>query len=375
MDPIAPAPVQLVMDYRTQKIADLPLFNGDKTDAIAPEDFIRKTDAAKDAMRWDDATTAVHFKSCMRGNALNWLKSLEFTGFNTASWEILKAQFNSEFVQAFKEVSTLTAISHLTLKPDEHPRDYYSRVCQIFADIKKARPAFVANIPAGAAAHNVQISEQINSAMDHDMMHIVKCVFISGLPTEMREKVVDKRPLSALDAKKFATEYFEMQATRKASSKVSNIEAVTEDDWTEDKIDAIKDEEIREAILAIQQRRQGFFKSSGNQNFRGNNSHSNRSFQPNRNSQNRQHQTPNYARQNQTKHCQYCQMNNHNQEECFKRIKKGHALNDTNGKPMTTPGTHEFNFWKNELKAKGKTVMIIDDNSARSASNKSVTLN
>ena len=42
---------------------------------------------------------------------------------------------------------------------------------------------------------------------------------------------------------------------------------------------------------------------------------------------------------------------------------------------MNTPGTHEFNLWKNELKAKGKTVMVIDDNSYAPASAKSVTLN
>jgi len=38
-------------------------------------------------------------------------------------------------------------------------------------------------------------------------------------------------------------------------------------------------------------------------------------------------------------------------------------MKDFNGKPMNTPGTREFETWKNELKAKGKTVMIIDSNS------------
>ena len=34
-------------------------------------------------------------------------------------------------------------------------------------------------------------------------------------------------------------------------------------------------------------------------------------------------------------------------------------MKDFNGKPMNTPGTREFETWKSELKAKGKSVMII----------------
>jgi hypothetical protein len=86
----AAGPVNLVMDYRTQKIADLPLFHGDKTDSIRPEDFIRKTEAARDAMRWDEATTCVHFKACLRGNTLEWLKGLEFQSVNVNDWTTLK---------------------------------------------------------------------------------------------------------------------------------------------------------------------------------------------------------------------------------------------------------------------------------------------
>lgn len=62
MDPKAAsaAPVLLVMDYRTQKIADLPLLN-----VISADHFIRNTYTAREAMRWDNATTAVHFKACL----------------------------------------------------------------------------------------------------------------------------------------------------------------------------------------------------------------------------------------------------------------------------------------------------------------------
>ena len=45
-------------------------------------------------------------------------------------------------------------------------------------------------------------------------------------------------------------------------------------------------------------------------------------------------------------------------------------MKDFNGKPMNMPGTREFETWKNELKAKGKTVMIIDGNSENISSTK-----
>jgi hypothetical protein len=45
------------------------------------------------------------------------------------------------------------------------------------------------------------------------------------------------------------------------------------------------------------------------------------------------------------------------------------------GRQMKTPGTHEFNLWKNELKAKGKAVHQVDDNSYESANARSAHLN
>ena len=377
MDPVAAAaPVQFVMDYRTQKIADLPIFNGDKTDTISAEDFVRKTTAAKDAMRWDNATTAVHFKACLRGKALEWLKSKEFRGINTNDWEAsLKPLFTKEFVKAFKEVSTLTAISQLTLKSDENPREFDARICSIFADIKKARPAYVANIPDDKEERTDEyITNQINAAMDHDMMHIIKCVFISGLPTELREKVVEKKPTTIDEAKDVAQDLFEMQTSRKTSAPKIHSVYEEKEEWTDDKIEAIKDDEIKEAILAIQRKRQGYFKNSGNSNYKGQNrgnQRGNRSFQPER----QNNQSQGNGRSNEAKFCLYCNKDNHNQEYCWTRKSRNAPLNDKTGKPMNTPGTHEFNLWKNELKAKGKTVMVIDDNSYAPASAKSVTLN
>jgi len=377
MDPVAPAaaPVQLVMDYRTQKIADLPLFNGDKTDAIKPEDFVRKTDAAKDAMRWDDATTAVHFKACFRGTALTWLKTQEFKAINTNSWEVLKPIFSEQFVTPFKEVATLTALANLALKPDEHPRDFDARICQIFIDIKKARPQFVANIPVNPAERTVEfINNQINAALDHDMMHIIKCIFISGLPTEMREKVIDRKPANLQDANRCANEIYENMKTR--GSKQTKIEAVN-DFVTNDQIpqEYKDDEEIKQAIMAIQRKREGYFKNQ-NQN-RGTNYNSNyngnRSYGQNTASQSQNNQ--NNRNNGNQKYCIYCKKPGHIQETCYIRKNKFHALVDKNGRPMKTPGTPEFNLWKSELIAKGKKVMIIEDNSSEPSSIQTLHLN
>ena len=75
------------------------------------------------------------------------------------------------------------------------------------------------------------------------------------------------------------------------------------------------------------------------------------------------------------KYCLYCKRSGHNQETCYTRKNKFHALVDKNGRPMRTPGTPEFNHWKNELMAKGKKVMIIEDDSSEPSSIKTVTLN
>jgi hypothetical protein len=125
-------------------------------------------------------------------------------------------------------------------------------------------------------------------------------------------------------------------------------------------------EELQEAILEIKKKRQGYFQN------RNNSSNSNRSYQPNRSYQNGSTQN---GSQNQSRFCLYCKKNGHMQEKCFERKRKNHAHVGKDGRPMRTPGTPEFNFWKNELAEKGKKVMIINDNSNESASARSVTLN
>lgn len=348
-----PAAPQVVIDYRTQKIADLPLFNGDKTDAISADDFVRKTDAAKAAMRWDDATTATHFKACLRGNALAWLKTAEFDDVNTESWDILKPLFVHHWVKTFKEVSTLTSIASLVQQKDEHPREFNSRITQLFIDIKKSRPVLNMNLPAVITPETVEAA--VKAAMDHDMRHIIKCVFISGLLPEIRDKVYERDPATLPDAKQMADKQFEMMQTR-ASSKIHSIKPdfPTYEEFAED-------EEIKEAILAVQRRRQGN-QASGNY-WRSNNSN-NASRQQNQN-------------RGGNKFCFYCKRNNHIQEHCYIRINKGDPFVNKDGKQMKTPGTREFNLWKNELRAKGKTVNSVEDNSyeASYANAKSASLN
>jgi len=372
MDPAAAAPVQLVMDYRTQKIADLPLFNGDKSDALSAEDFVRKTDAAREAMRWDDSTTAVHFKSCLRGTALAWIKSMEFKSVNTNSWISLKPVFSKKYVTPFEESYFLAAISNLKQNKGEHPRDFDSRVCNIFIDVKKARPEFVANVPANIAERtDAVLAAAFQSCLNHDLMHIVKTFFISGLDPEIRQKVIDKKPTTYEDANDFANEIFESMNSNKTNAKISKINAVQVDvEDQDDQNDGITKEEMQEAVLEIRKKRQGFFQ--GNQN-RGNNSNANKAYQPQRSNQNAPKQ--NYGQKNQQKYCLYCKMDNHMQETCFVRKRRSHALNDKNGQPMRTPGTHEFNLWKSELAAKGKKVMIISDNSNDSSSHRTADLN
>jgi len=363
---MAAAP-QIVIDYRTQKIADLPLFNGDKTDAISAEDFVRKTDAAKEAMRWNDATTATHFKSCLRANALDWLKMIEFDDVNTESWLIIKPLFIKAWVTAFKEVSTLTSLANLVQGKDEHPREFISRITKLFIDIKKARPVLDMVLPAASTPEQVQ--QHVKVAMDHDMKHIIKCIFVSGLIPEIRDKIWEKDPQNLPDAKEMADKHFEMMQTR-ASPKL--VHAVADEDYSFDKLDdhsqSLEDQEIKEAILAIQRRRQG--NNQGYNQGSGNNWRStNNSF----NNRNRQ-QNVNRGSQNQ-KFCQYCKKTNHIQEKCYKRLNKGDPFVNKEGRQMNTPGTHEFNLWKKELQAKGKAVNLVENNSYKAANPHTADLN
>jgi hypothetical protein len=375
MDPAAaPAPpVQLVMDYRTQKIADLPLFNGDESDAMKPDDFIRKTEAAKDAMRWDDATTTVHFKACLRGIALTWLKALEFKSVNVNDWNTLKQEFINEFVTPFQESNVLANLTNLVRKPKENPRDYDARICQVFIDIKKNRPAFVRDIPANPAERTVEsILAGYQAAMDHDMHYIIKCFFISGIGDDLQKDLLARKPVTLRDANKVAQELFEQQKSSSQPSKSTKVAAV-EDNMSNDEFcqQNRDDPEVAEALMAIQRRRNGFVKNqhqnrgsyiSGprSNNYQGN------SYQSN----NQQTRNTSNGNNGSRRFCLYCKKDTHNQEYCYTRKNKGHCLVNKDGKFMDTPGTREFDIWKKELQAKGKRVMIIDDTQSEPSSNK-----
>jgi len=366
MDPAAAAPagpVNLVMDYRTQKIADLPLFHGDKTDSIRPEDFIRKTEAARDAMRWDEATTCVHFKACLRGNTLEWLKGLEFQSVNVNDWTTLKKEFGDAFVTPFQESHVLTALSSMTLKTGEHPREYDSRICRIFIDIKKNRPAFINAIPVDRNERTDEVIQQgYDKAMDHCMQHIMKCFYISGLPSDIKNQLVQRKPANYRETSKMTMEIFELQNSSSSASsnvtKPTKIAAVEDDISSEEFFQQNRDDpEVAEALMAIQRRRNGFskpqYQNRGNYNNGPRTNHSQSNQQQTRNTSNGSNGSARF--------CLYCKKDTHNQEYCYARKNKGHCLVDKDGKQMRNPGTREFDIWKKELQAKGKRVMIIDD--------------
>ena len=366
-DPVAPAPQQFVMDYRTTKIADLPLFNGDQTDAITAEDFIRKVIAAKDAMRWDNATTAVHFKACLRGK--------EFYGIDTNDFDnILKDLFCGKYVKQFKVINTLTNIQNLKLKVEEHPRDFESRVCTIFADIEKAKPELVVVLPPVADRDDAYCQRLMAQSSRNTLLHVMKCVYISGLTPEYIDKIVDKKPETITAASELAAEMFEVKANKKTEAKINAVEneQIQNDEtrkWTDEQIEALQDPDLKEAMMAVQRKRQGYFANARGQNqqqTRSNYGNQNQAYQPNRNNENRNNDRSNgYSAK-----CWYCKGSGHHQIKCRDRLSRNAPMKDFNGKPMNTPGTREFETWKNELKAKGKTVMIIDSNSENISSTK-----
>jgi hypothetical protein len=376
MDPAAApaAPVQLVMDYRTQKIADLPLFHGDSTDTIKPEDFIRKTEAAKEAMRWDDATTTVHFKACLRGNGLDWLKALEFKSINVNDWAIIKQNFKDHFVTPFQEQHVLTALSSMVLKSGEHPREFDSRICGIFIDIKKNRPAFVNAIPADRNLRTDELIQQgYEKAMDHCMHHIIKCFYISGLPKELQNEVIKRKPADFLETTKTTMEIYELLNSPSTSSKPTKVAAVEENVSSEEFFAQNKDDpEVAEALMAIQRRRNGFVRNI-NQN-RGN-SYNNGSRTNNHQGYQQQNRNNSTGNNGSRRFCLYCKKDNHNQESCYTRKNKSHCLVDKDGNLLNKPGTREFDIWKKELQAKGKKVMIIDDIQSEPSSNSKTHLN
>jgi len=375
-DPVAPAPQQFVMDYRTTKIADLPLFNGDQTDAITAEDFIRKVIAAKDAMRWDNATTSVHFKACLRGKALEWLKTQEFYELDTNDFDnVLKDLFCGKYVKQFKVINTLTNIQNLKLKPEEHPRDFESRVVMIFADIEKAKPDLVVALPVVAERDDAYCQRLMAQASRNTLLHVMKCVYISGLTPEYIDKIVDKKPETITAASELAAEMFEVKTNKKNEAKINAVENEPNRNeetktWTDEQIEALTDPDLKEAMMAVQQRkRQGYFANSRGQNQQQ--TRSNYGNQTQANQQNRNNENRNNDRSNgfSTK-CWYCKGSGHHQIKCKERLSRNAPMKDLYGKPMNTPGTREFETWKNELKAKGKTVMIIDGNSENISSTK-----
>jgi hypothetical protein len=362
------------VDYRASKVADLPLFNGDCTDAIKAQDFVRKVDAAKAAMRWDNGTTAVHFKASLRGKALEWVKAKEFKGINVDDWEaILRPLFIKDYVEAFEEINTLTTISNLSLRPDETPRDFENRICSTFAEIQKARPLMQLDFPANPADRTEAWAKALmNRSMTHDMLYIMKCLFVSGLPNDYQTKIIERKPVDLEATVDIAQQMHKMKNPNSKPSKISEVaDTKFEEEWTKEKIEAIQDPDIKEAVITAIQRRQNGSRqnySGQNQNYSGQNysgqNQARQQPQQQRQGQNSQGFRQNNQNQNRAPvSCYYCKRQYHIQANCRIRLEKNAPYKDAQGRPMNTPGTPEFSAWKSELQAKGKNVMIINANS------------
>jgi hypothetical protein len=311
----------------------------------------------------------------LRGKALEWLKSQEFFDIDTNDFENgLKNLFCNYYVKQFKVINTLTNIQHLKLTSEEHPRDFQSRVCTIFADIEKAKPELVMPLPPVADRDDAFCQRLVTQSSRNAVLHIMKCVYISGLTPDYVDKIIDKKPATIAEANELASEMFEVKNNKKIETKINSVETEKfqndeNQEWTDEKIEAIRDPEMKEAMMAVQRKRQGYFANSRGQiqqQTRSNYGNQTQANQQNRNNENRYNDRSNgYSAK-----CWYCKGSGHHQIKCRDRLSRSAPMKDFNGKPMNTPGTREFETWKNELKAKGKTVMIIDNNSENISSTK-----
>jgi hypothetical protein len=320
--PAAPGAAQTTLAFKVEQSKIPEFFSQKGKDNITAIVFIRKIDDLARTNRWNDTTTYANVANNLKGFARDWLfATVEMLDWTAAqlTWTNLKPRFQRQFATQTDEKMIMEGLSNLAMKPGESTGELLARITNTMVIIKDSYASYE-NKPAAPAHHDVNngftmpvCRQWRDEALNNAQQFLKMQLFRAALTPELRKVVTQRNPntMTLDDMYQIATD-----TQREAGPKIKQAVA------------AVQPENDEEDKIAAFQRRKGNKNTEQKKNSNPTTKSGSKGYSNNY----RSNPGPgNNANQN-SKYCFYCKLQNHTQEECFKRIREKKPCKDRQGR-------------------------------------------
>jgi hypothetical protein len=323
--PAAPTAAQTTLAFKVEQ-SKIPEYFGQKgKDNITAIVFIRKIEDLARTKRWTDATTYANVANNLKGFAREWLfATAEMLDWTPAqlTWTNLKPRFQRQFATQTDEKMIMEGLSNLAMKPGESTGELLARITNTMVIIKESYASYE-NKPAAPANFDVNngytmpVCRQWRDDVLNNTQQFLKMqLFRAALTPELRKVIAQRNPNSMTldDMYQIATD-----TQREAGPKPKQA------------IAAVQPENEEEEIAAFQKRKNKTFNQKKSSSYTTSNAATKTGYKGYSNNYKTNTGPGNNTNRN-GKYCFYCKLQNHTQDECFKRIREKKPCRDRQGR-------------------------------------------
>jgi hypothetical protein len=320
--PAAPGAAQTTLAFKVEQ-SKIPEYFGQKgKDNITAIVFIRKIEDLARTNRWNDTTTYANVNNNLKGFARDWLFAMaEMLDWTPAqlTWTNLKPRFQRQFATQTDEKMIMEGLSNLAMKPGESTGELLARITNTMVIIKDSYASYENKPPAPANfdvnnGFTMPVCRQWkDDALNNAQQFLKMQLFRAALTPELRKVVAQRNPntMTLDDMYQIATD-----TQREAGPKIKPAVAAVHPEDDDDEIAAFQ----RRKNKNVDRKKTSSSNSaakSGSKGYSGNN---------------KSNSGPGNNANWNGKYCFYCKLQNHTQEECFKRICEKKPCRDRQGR-------------------------------------------
>jgi len=320
-----PAGAQTTLAFKVEQ-SKIPEYFGQKNkDTITAIVFIRKIEDLARTNRWTDAATYANVANNLKGFAREWLfATTEMLDWTPAqlTWTNLKPRFQRQFATQTDEKMIMEGLSNLAMKQGESTGELLARITNTMVIIKESYASYE-NKPAAPANFDVNngftmpVCRQWRDDVLNNTQQFLKLqLFRAALTPELRKVVAQRDPnnMTLDDMYQITTD-----TQREAGPKIKQT------------IAAVQPEKEEEEIAAFQKRKNKNFNQRKSFSHNTSNATTRTGYKGNSNNYKSNVGPGNNTNRN-GKYCFYCKLQNHTQDECFKRIREKKPCRDRQGR-------------------------------------------
>ena len=333
-----------VVNLQRAELAKLPFFSASKSDNFTCEVWVERVDRNKATSNWDDATTMTYVFNALRGEALEWTRTLNHRpSIDPTNWNSFKKGLLAAFSTVRTSRTTTINMSNLQQGHTEKVTTFCTRVVNTVNDFESLHgPAPIGDnpwtgpmqaIPELMAAPVAQRAAQLQFNTDRGAKFVYNnlalTLFVCNLRPAIRDEVTRQRPTTLEEASDIAVEYERSLIDPKKPSVLPMMpvdsEPTADAGDTEESLQAELDDlqADNEARVEAIKKKMSRFRRPNPTNSRP------AGQQPPKNNGNQSGQRNNNKR-NIT--CRYCNIRGHFQVECKSRLRDKAPMVDGNGR-------------------------------------------